>query len=479
MNQRHSLHLAIDAASLGIVVAGGAMLMGWCSPLPSWRAASMPDVSVLVSPDGLRHAEIDYRALQDSCEAAGLPSPPDVNGIDAVPVRRLVAAMVEWEQKREPAALGRMGQIYLAMGFDGPALECFAAAAALEPESVLWTYLAGVCCQSLGQHHAAQALLERARDPNYPTSFARLATIALEEGSFDRAAQLFGTYVECEPDSVLGYNGMGQVALARGNASDATRWFERAVSVAPDDFRAWRLYGRALALTGDVDRSRLAAARAAALTQYEGWAAFDERLGQAHEVASTQASLEEAVRRSLGDPDPARVVAALEALRERRPHDIAAIGNLALAYQRAGRAGEALTMVREACARYPDSVLAHERIADVSILQRRFDEAHAATQAMIRLDPRTVRGHELQGRVQYALNMRDEGIASVARAIELAPDRDDLRLLLATLLLHAGRVAEAEPVVLDLLRRDASNQQAKEMLESIRAQRGKPTYGPG
>ena len=44
---------------------------------------------------------------------------------------------------------------------------------------------------------------------------------------------------------------------------------------------------------------------------------------------------------------------------------------------------------------------------------------------------------------------------------------------------ESRRAAEAEPVVLDLLKRDAGNEQAKAMLESIRAQGVKPTYGPG
>jgi len=442
----------------------------------------MPPVNVVTASDGLRHAEIDHAALKGACAAAGLPQPPDVNRIDAVPVDRLVTAMNDWVQEREPAALGRMGQIYLALGFDAPALECFAAAASLEPEPTLWTYMAGVCCQSLGQHEAAQTLLERARtrEPSYPTTFARLATLALEEGELERAGQLFGAHIERQPGSVLGYNGMGQVALAGGNARDAEKWFERAVAASPDDFRAWRLYSRALALNGNTDGSRQALARAAGLTQYEGWAAFDERLGQAHEVAATQSSLEEAVRRALGDRDPSRAMAALEALHERRPQDIATIGNLALVYQRAGRHAEAMTMIRDGCATHPDSILAHERLADIAILQQRFDEALAATETLIRLDPRSVRGHELRGRVQYALNRQDEGIASVTRALELAPERGDLRILLATLLLHAGRAAEAEPIVLEVLKRDAGNQQAKAMLESIRAQgSGKPTYGPG
>ena len=481
MTSARRLNLAIDGMCVAVAAAAVAALLGWWHPLPSLAPVPMPAVPTATTSDGILQADIDHESLKQTCANAGLPEPPDLRGVDAVPVQRLMQAMADWQHEREPSALGKVGQIYLALGLDRPALECFAAAAASDPESTLWTYMAGVCCQSLGEDAAARTLLERSRerDPAHAVTAARLGTLALEAGELDAAGRHFDEFLRRQANSPVGSMGLGQVALARGDAAAAEKWFERSVAVAPNDFRAWRLYGRALALNGKIDQSREAFARGNALPQYDGWGNVDDRLAQAHDVALTQTSLESAVQRGLRDPDPSRAISALEAMHHRRPQDIPTIGNLALAYHRAGRADTALTLVRNAANRYPDSALAHECVADVTYLLQRYDESLAASDKVIRIDPQRVRGLELRSRALYNLGKPDEAMASLAKAIELDTRRDDLRVLLATLLAQSGRAAEAEPILAEVLSRDANNAETKALLERIRANRVKPSYGPG
>ena len=96
MTSAHRLNLAIDCLCLAVAAAATTALLGWWHPLPSLAPAPMPAVPTATTSDGILQADIDHESLKQACANAGLPDPPDLRGVDAVPVQRLMQAMADW-----------------------------------------------------------------------------------------------------------------------------------------------------------------------------------------------------------------------------------------------------------------------------------------------------------------------------------------------------------------------------------------------
>ncbi len=123
----------LDTAAVVVIVAGGTYLLVGPDTTP---VVGFPDSRQTVDLDGRRVVGIDMDVLSAAFARAGLPDPPDLNGADPVPVGVLMELARTWVVSRDPAALGRLGQVYQALEEHEAALGCFAAAADLEPDQV-------------------------------------------------------------------------------------------------------------------------------------------------------------------------------------------------------------------------------------------------------------------------------------------------------------------------------------------------------
>jgi len=469
---RSGAFAALDALCALVALASIAVLLaGQDEGERASKGTVLPAITAARNEHGLRVAHYDHAALLAACGREGLPDEPDLNGSELEPVQRLISATQRWLDTRSPAALGEIGQINLAMGLEEAALQCFAAASEFDAErSASWLYFAGVCCQNLGRGRAARRFLERAAgaDPGYPITLARLGALALDRGDLDDAERLFSDYRAREPSASLGYMSLGQVALARGDAASAVTWLAQAVRAGPNDFRAARLYARALALAGRVDDSRRAAAIAATLPEYFGWLPFDERLRDANRLADTQANLRNDIRRTMTQGDWPRAIMLLDQLRSRQPTDARVVSNLAAALHRAGKAAEALQTAQDAVQLNPNLPEAQQTLAEIALVQQQLPLARRAAESMVALDDDSARGHELLARAAFAGADQAQGLREIARAIELDPANLGLRLVQATMLQQAGQVAQAAAVLEDILRREPGHRAAQAQLQALR-----------
>ncbi len=463
----------LDTAAVVVLVAGGAYLVVGPGTRP---VVGFPEIRQTVDPDGRRVVGIDMDVLAAAFVRAGLPDPPDLNGADPVPVGVLMELARTWVVSRDPVALGRLGQVYQALEEHEAALGCFAAAADIEPDQVLWRYGLGVECQALRlNERAIDALTQAGRlDPDYPTTWARLGALCLEAGDLDAAAEYYEQYRGRAGDLALGEVGLGRVALARGETAQAQRFFRAAVERSPGDFLAHRFLARAHALNGLHEDARREQELAERLPQYSGWLTFDPRLHVAHRIADTQRYLANQMRLAAGARDYESFARIAEGLLQRRPSDFGTLRNLATVYRELRRFDDADAAIERALALKPDSAAAHCVRAEIAFAREDLAAAHRALDDAAAIDPDSAKVLELRGRTYFLQGHEAEAIAAVRKSIDLDPGSTQTRVLLAKMLQKSGQFQEAVAIATDLIQRNPDDRRVRALLKSITASRDGP-----
>lgn len=104
---------------------------------------------------------------------------------------------------------------------------------------------------------------------------------------------------------------------------------------------------------------------------------------------------------------------------------------------------EALAVIKRARTAFPDDLAFLQAECDYAARHRDFDRALALTKEMDRLDPKSPAGPALRGQIARARNAAQVAVDEFAEAVNRAPRRLDLRLLLGQAAIPAGRVDEA------------------------------------
>jgi tetratricopeptide (TPR) repeat protein len=94
---------------------------------------------------------------------------------------------------------------------------------------------------------------------------------------------------------------------------------------------------------------------------------------------------------------------------------------------------------------HPESTAILETLASVYMRQTRYPEAFHCLDRWLELTPDSVRGLDWRGWVANQLDDRGQAIHDYERLLELQPERTDIRLRLAQVLLISARHAEAVP----------------------------------
>ena len=439
-------------------------------PKPEGRALPMPEVEV--AEDGSRRARVDPAEWSMAFSASGLPMLPDPNGLELVPVQRLVEASRRWVATGEGDELGRMGEVVMALELHEAAIDYFVAARELGSQPERWAYFLGAEYQRIGASEAAVEALEAARalDPGYGTTSTRLGALYLDLGDLEEADAAYGRAAESEPAPSAGLVGRARVALERRDFEGALGFLEGALRLAPGDFIAHRLRSQALTGLGRTEEAAEAARVSNELPPYRGWLSFDPRLGEASEAAGTQRSLELAMNAALARRDLRAAAAAGEALLERLPESPQVHSVLAGIQANAGNTGRALELAQRAVELRPDDLQALRSLADIASSVGALEEGGRAAEAMVELAPDSAVAHQTLGRALFLQGRTDEAVGALRRAIRLEPRESRHRLLLVDVLQRTGRLEEARLDLQELLSIDPQNAEARQRLEGLRTQ---------
>jgi tetratricopeptide (TPR) repeat protein len=420
---------------------------------------------------GAASAMIDLGVWRESCDLAGLPLFPDPNGVEYEPLRRLIEASERWALTGDGDELGRMGQIALALELHEPARDFFAAARELGSEKEKWSYFLGAECQQLGDLRAAIEALESARllEPDYGTTSARLGALYFELGELEKADENYAMAAGTGPFPSLGLVGRGRVALAQRGFDEALKHLDAALRLTPRDFLAHRLRSQSLAGLGRMKEAAAASRISNELPAYRGWLTFDPRLGEAHQLASTQRSIETTLSMAIARGDLPAAAVAGEELLGRLPNSPQILAVVARVVANTGDLPRALELARRAADLAPDNLKAQAALADVAIGAKDFELGQRATKAMIKLAPEDATGYQLLARLYYAQGRPEESIVELRRAISLEPQSARQRLMLVDVLRRSERLMEAEHELEELLVIEPENLEARKALQALRS----------
>ena len=210
----------------------------------------------------------DPRESNDG-RATAPPSLPEAGDRDDAVRDPGLAALIEQRTRRvrnapeSAEAWGRLGLAFDAhTGFDGDfteqAVQCYAQAAALDPKSFRWPYLAGSLTYVNDQRASVEWFDKAlAADPaaasNHAPLFVRRGIGRLSLGEVASARADFERAVELDGGLVQGWLGTAQVALEEDDPEGALAALARAEKVGPDSDEIHGIRAEALRRIGDTD----------------------------------------------------------------------------------------------------------------------------------------------------------------------------------------------------------------------------------
>ena len=346
-----------------------------------------------------------WRALPP---AGTLYDPPllELQGVDPAAGEAIRAASNRVRAEPGPAeAWGRLGMVLLAHDFFLPAATCLEQAALRDAGEARWPYLEGLAfLKGTPNSTAAIRCLKTAAEKGAapPAVRLKLAEVLLEQGKVDEAAAWLGRVLEADPKDSRLQADLGRVACLKGDLKGAVEHLSLSAAGAPG-VRATR------ALLAEVQ----------------------QRLGN-HAAA-------EAERRAMANladgyfwPDP-----YWQQVLELWTGAMASIERANDLYQR-GRAVEAIQILRDTAARYPDTVLVHLSLGRFLLQSGNAAESESFLRHALAIAPSSFEAHFELGSALQAQNRAAEAAAAFARTIAIESDYPPAHYQLGQCRLRAG-----------------------------------------
>ena len=342
-----------------------------------------------------------------------LTSPPafELQGIDPAAAEAIRTADAALRKDPSPAGeWGRLGMVLLAHDFYPAAATCLEQASRRDASDPRWPYLQGL------------ALLQGTPD-------AGAAVPRLEQ-----AAAL----ASAPPEVHLK---LAEVLLAQGEVERAEVWLRRAAAANPRSARARAGLGRAAYLRGDLPAAvaELTASKALAgdvAATHALLAEVHSRLGN-RDAAEAERQAAAALPSTFTWPDPywQQVVAlwtgAMASLE--RADDL----------QKKGKLEEAIQLLRDTTARYPDAILAQLTLGRYLLQSQRLAEAEAAFRRAVVIAPSSFEArYELAGALQAQQRVAEAAV-ELSAALALQPEYPPAHYQLAQCRLSTGDSAGA------------------------------------
>ncbi len=268
---------------------------------------------------------------------------------------------------------------------------------------------------------------------------AALMVCAWKQTSYWRNSESLWTHtLACTSDNCIGYNGLGNALLQKGDVDEAIVHYQKALQITPDYSEACCNLGTALLQKGDVDEAIVHYQKALQITPDFAKAhnnlgnAFQKkgRLGEAIEQFNHALEIDPAfaiARYNLGNTllQKGQVAEAMEQFQkalEIQPAYPEADNNLGVALMRSGRGDEAIQWFQKALEINPDYAEAHDNLANMLVVQGKLDEAIGHYQKTIQLNPDYADAHNNLGMALGMKGQTDAAISQYQEAIRLRPD---------------------------------------------------------
>lgn len=285
------------------------------------------------------------------------------------------------------------------------------------------------------EHHRAGRLREAAHiygqlcaaDRRDPDVLFLMGVLCCDLGAFEPACRflkqalgLAPTHARARGQLAVALDSLGDLQAAAGELIEAQRYFEQARTWMPENARTLRSLGRVALLRGDSARAEIFLARS--LVHQQDHAEALNWLG----LARLQ------LKKFVAAEDPLRQAVRLQPLLHQ------ARNNLGLALHWQGRLAEAEACLEELLAIDPTHERARINLANTLRVRGAHERARQELEAVIATHPEAADALNNLGAVFQDLARPDQALATLTRALELAPDVPEIRWNLALTQLQLG-----------------------------------------
>lgn len=449
-----------------------ALSLHGCGPsAPGVDTGPLPKIRYEVEPDNTRVALVDVPAVAQWCRDRALPQPPPIDRAEPAVAEALYAALTAAADQGTAESFGQVGGIAESVDAHRSAIAYFGLAAEKDGRDFRWPYFRGCAHQALGEDELAIQALEHARslDPTYPTLYARLGQLYLDQGRREEASDAFHKYAEMEPDDGFGPLGLGRLALLEGDLEEAQRRLIAAAQIRANDFQVQHQLGRLYTALGDRERAQVHFAAAAKLPQGAWFLLRDPLLQDLEASIGSAASLIREFERLSETRDWPTLTRLAEEISSRRPNDATMLLNLASLYRAQGRFDEAHEALDRALEIRPGNLRLLATRAEIYLAEGEFERSLEAAQTVLDLQPGLLRGLVVRGRALLMLERYAEAETDLQLVAEETPDSPSNLFTLAEVLRLQGKSSEAIAVYQRVLELQPGNPNVEKILQQMGA----------
>jgi tetratricopeptide (TPR) repeat protein len=294
------------------------------------------------------------------------------------------------------------------------------------PDDADALHLLGLLRHQRGASEEAETLLARAHALAPEKAGIELAfgTVRFQAGDLDAAGMHYEKALALDPNIGTAHSGLGQIALMQGERDKAEQHFRIALR-AGEDAQALAGLGSLLLERDDLEAALRHLGRAADLAPNDPM--IQLALGRAFARRGTEMFAEKAFENAL------RVKPDLAAARQ-------GVASLTL---KAKRLREAESHYRALLDVPGFEIAGHVGLGDVARAEERFDDAVAAYETALALDPMQSAPARALAWSLSRLGRNDEAIAAYDAYLALAPGDYEVQTARADLLMFIGRLADA------------------------------------
>ncbi|MBZ0235409.1 MAG: tetratricopeptide repeat protein, partial [Deltaproteobacteria bacterium] len=354
----------------------------------------------------------------------------------------------------DAGAQSAIADMYLRWGKDDLAMAALERLARLEPDDPAHLVTLGEQYHQRGQKDKAMATWKRIANTRSATGYAKLGDVLAEHDAPAEGLVYYAKAIKLEPNNPELYKGRAQIHERQKQFDEAVADWEKALSLwtKPSDRSSRREARRRIVAvlqrwdTGRkvreyVDRWRAAFGKTPPdLEAGHFLVAYYEHPTRAHK-GEPRATLERLHQLAPDDQDTIQdlvkayvaaqmwdeAVAKLQRLAELAPaREREVYGQIAEIMTKARRDKEAIDWSRKALEKSPNDPVAYERMAARYFDMNKFEDAAAAYEKTIALDPRNFKAHFELADIYKLLDKRDKALDLYRRVLRQSTDDDQL-----------------------------------------------------
>jgi tetratricopeptide (TPR) repeat protein len=321
---------------------------------------------------------------------------------------------------------------------------CYERAHLLAPAEFRWAYYLGITQAALGKQREAATAFKAALklDPDHLPTQLRLADALLAASQLGESRQFYELVVKRNANVAQTHYGLGRIATAGGNLTEAVGRYRKAIELFPEYGAAHYALGLALRDQGQTKEAQEYLARSQQLKLSQPTLEDPLIISIAEMNAGASAHLKRgALLESSGKI--AESITEHEQALEINPWLVQAHINLISLYGRTGQNEKAEKHYRAAIGINPDLAESHYNYGVLLVGLQRLKEAEQAFQQCLKLDPYYAEAHHNFATLIERQERLDEAAAHYRKAIENKPGYRLARFHLGRILVNQNKLPEA------------------------------------